>query len=265
MEKIEGAKLIGRTWHYNKRVPKRLVDAYGLPEFKRGSMQTKDPDKARVLARAMLTELDELTAKLDSVAERVKVYWTLTPKEQERLRGDIAQNVAALPNDQRQLIQKAGGVSKALSDMEAHDVAAAFMTGAVGADYRVKDDVGEEYDPDEREIEEAQDEAFLALQEKKGKALRGALTAADVIEPMANTASGVRALLGKFCEAKGYVNTNKIKNKTRMLYEYAVRRFVEYHGDVPFADLTRKHLSDFAADFIKLPVSSRKDIRVRMH
>jgi len=28
VEKIEGAKLIGRTWHYYKRVPKRLVDAY---------------------------------------------------------------------------------------------------------------------------------------------------------------------------------------------------------------------------------------------
>ena len=49
MEKIEGAKLIGRTWHYYKRVPKRLVDAYGLPEFKRGSMQTKDPDEAKTL------------------------------------------------------------------------------------------------------------------------------------------------------------------------------------------------------------------------
>lgn len=145
--------------------------------------------------------------------------------------------------------------------MEAHDVAAAFMTGAIGADYRVKDGVGEEYDPDEREIEEVQDEAFLALQEKKGKALRDALSAADVIEPTANAASGVRALLGKFCEAKGHVNINKIKNKTRMQYEYAVRRFVEYHGDVPLADLTRKHLSDFAADFMKLPVSSRKDIR----
>ncbi|SEN61659.1 hypothetical protein SAMN04488077_1225 [Roseovarius tolerans] len=260
MEKIDGAKRIGETWHYYKRVPKRLVEAYDLPEFKRGTMGTKDPDKARVLARAMLAELDDLEAKLDSVSERVKVFGDLSAKEQGQLERDIDQNIAALPPDQRQLLQKAGGAMQAIRDMEAHDASAAFMTGAVGADYRLKDDLGEEYDPDEREIDEAADESFLALQQKKGEAYRGALSAADVIEPDAS-ATGLRALLDKFCDAKGYVNTDKIKNKTRGQYEYAVRRFVEYHGDVPLADLTRKHLSDFAADFLKLPVSSRKDIR----
>ena len=261
MEKIEGAKLIGRIWHYYKRVPKRLVDAYGLPEFKRGSMQTKDPDKARVLARAMLGELDELAEKLDSVPERVKVFGDLSAKEQDQLERDIAQNVGALPHDQRQLLQKAGSVMKARSDMEAHEVSAAFMTGAIGAEYRVKDDIGEEYDPDEREVEEAADESFLALQQRKGKALRSALNAADVIEPTADADSSLRVVLGEFCDAKGYVHTDKIKNKTRGQYEYAVRRFVEYHGDLSLADLSRKHLSDFAADFLKLPVSPRKDIR----
>lgn len=261
MEKIEGAKLIGSTWHYYKRVPKRLVEAYGLPEFKRGSMQTKDPDRARVLARAMLAELDELEAKLDSVSERVKVFGDLTPKEQERLDADMAENVSALPPDQRQLIQTAGGARHALADMREHEIAAAFVSGAEGAEYVQKDVLGEEYDPEEREQEEDADRAFRVRHENKGKALRDALSAAEVIEPAANAASGLRVLLEAFCEAKGYVNTAKAKNKTRGQYEYAVRRFIEYHGDIPLPDLTRRHLSDFGADFVKLPVSSRKDIR----
>ncbi|TNJ41960.1 DUF6538 domain-containing protein [Phaeobacter sp. B1627] len=261
MEKIEGARLIGKTWHYYKRVPKRLVEAYGLPEFKRGSMHTKDPDKAKQLARAMLTELDDLAAKLDSVSERAKVFGDLSPKEQVRLESDLARNVRALPADQKQLIQKAGGVWEAGVAMREHETRAAFQRAGLGADYALKDDMGEEYDPDDREFEEAQEAARIGLHEKKGKALRGTLTAVEVIEPTADAVTGLRGLLDKFCEAKGYVHTLKIKNKTRGQYEYAVRRFIEYHGDVPLADLTKKHLTSFARDFVKLPVSSRKDIR----
>lgn len=269
MEKIEGAKLIGSTWHYYKRVPKRLVEAFDLASmfyhykngFIRGSMKTQDPNEAKRRSRDMLNRLDKLEAKLDSVAGRVEGYWGLTPSEQERLRADIAKNVSALPPDQRQLIQKTGGVSMAMDAMDDHEVSAAFMSVGLGADYRVKDDIGEPYDPDEREIEEAADASFLALQEKKGKALRDALSAAKVIEPTADAVASLRGLLDKFCEAKGYLHTATIKNKTRGQYEYAVRRFVEYHGDLAVADLTRKHLSDFAADFLKLPVSSRKDVR----
>lgn len=269
MENIEGAKLIGSTWHCYKRVPKRLVEALDLGSmfknykngFIRGSMKTKDPDKARILARDMLNRLDKLEAKLDSVAGRVENFWGLSPKEQVRLRADIAKNVSALPPDQRQLIQKTGGVSMALDAMDDHEVSAAFMSVGLGAGYRVKDDIGEPYDPDEREIEEAADASFLALQEKKGKVLRDALSAAEVIEPAADAVSGLRGLLEDYCEDRGYQHTAESKDQTRQQYEYAVRRFVEYHGDLPLPDLRKKHLADFARDFLKLPVSSRKDVR----
>jgi len=57
VEKIEVAKLIGSTWHYYKRVPKRLVEAFDLASmfqhykngFIRGSMKTQDPNEARGL------------------------------------------------------------------------------------------------------------------------------------------------------------------------------------------------------------------------
>ncbi|MDD9706952.1 hypothetical protein PVW53_06620 [Seohaeicola sp. SP36] len=261
MEKIDGAKLIGSTWHYYKRVPKRLVEAYGLPEFKRGTMKTQDLTEAKRLARAMLNELDELEAKLDAVSSRVKVFGDLTPKEQERLEGDVAHAIAALPADQKLLIQKAGSVWAAGREMNLHERSAAFQKAGLGAGYALKDEMGEEYDPDDRELDETQDAARISFHEKKGRALRDALTAADVIEPTANTDTSLRGLLERFCQDKGYVDKNKIKNKTRGQYAYAVRRFIEYHGDVPLADLTKKHLTSFARDFVKLPKSSRKDVR----
>lgn len=261
MEKIEGARLIGKTWHYNKRVPKRLVEAYGLPEFKRGTMKTQDPSEAKRLARAMLNELDELEAKLDAVSSRVKIFGDLTPKEQERLESDMAQAVAALPADQKQLIRKAGGVWAAGHEMNLHERSAAFQKAGLGAGYALKDGMGEEYDPDDRELDEAQDEARIGLHKKKGRALRDALTAVEVLEPTADAVTSLRDLFERFCHDKDYVDKGRIKNKTRGQYAYAVRRFVEYHGNVALADLTKKHLTNFARDFIKLPVSSRKDIR----
>ncbi len=162
------------------------MEAYGLDEFKRGSMKTQDPNEAKRLARAMLTELDDLEAKLASVSGRAKIFGDLNPKEQARLENDLARSVKALPADQKQLIQKAGGVWEAGASMREHETRAAFQKAGLSADYALKDDVVEEYDPDEREIEEAQDAGRIALHEKKGKALRDALTAAHVVEPTAD-------------------------------------------------------------------------------
>lgn len=71
----------------------------------------------------------------------------------------------------------------------------------------------------------------------------------------------LRDVMGRYCDARGYVHTTTRKNKTRGQYEYAVRRFMEFAGAVSLADLGRRHLSDFAAEFLRLPVSSRPDIR----
>ncbi|MEP2716862.1 DUF6538 domain-containing protein [Pseudophaeobacter sp.] len=186
MEKsIEGARCIGATWYYWKRTPDRLVKAFGLPEFRRESMKTKDPDEAARLARAYLTELDELVRKLDSVSARVRVYGDLSDRERTRLDAEIAGRVTALPADQKQKIRKAGGVWGAGREMVAQEASAAFMEAGLGADYALKDAMGEEYDPDERELEEVQEGARVALHQKKGKALGDALTAAKIIEPTA--------------------------------------------------------------------------------
>ena len=178
--KIEGEKLIGSTWHYYKRVPKRLVNAYGLPEFRRGTMGTKDPKKAAEKARAMLSELYALEEKLDSLPERVKLYVDLMPLEQDRLKRDIAAKVAGLPNDQRALLQKEGGALEALKAIDEVAIDTAFLVGTTRAEYELKDEFGEDYDPDEREDQEDLERIKLRRLERRAKELDDALWCAPI-------------------------------------------------------------------------------------
>ncbi|RBW58437.1 hypothetical protein DS909_05585 [Phaeobacter gallaeciensis] len=265
-KKVKGARRIGQTWHYNIRVSKRLLEAYDLchtfPSYKggfiRGTMRTKCPDEAERNVRAVLAELDRMVAKLNSISSRIKSFGELGEVERDRLGDELDARIAKLPHDQKQLLKGEGGVWKAGQKLKRFKTEAAFLEAGAGSEYEIKDAFGEEYDPEDRDDDEAQEHFDIKRALKKADKYEKALTAAGVIEPTANAVMGLRALMEKFCTAKGYVHSVKAKNKTRGQYEYAVRRFVEYHGDLPISELTRKHLSDFSMDFLKLPVSSRK-------
>jgi hypothetical protein len=167
------------------------VQAFGLPEFRRASMKTKDPDEAARLARAYLTELDELARKLDSASERVRVFGDLSDREPTHLDAEIAGNVDALPADQKQKTIRAGSVRGAGREMLAHEASAAFIEVGQDAGYALRDSMGEGYYPDEQERQNVQVGARIALHQKKGKVLREALA----IEPTANAVIGLRNLL----------------------------------------------------------------------
>lgn len=270
MEKrVKGARRIGQTWHFNIRVSKRLLEAYDLCHtfpsynggFIRGTMRTKCPDQAERNVRAILAKLDRMAAKLDSISSRIKLFGELSEVEQDRLGADLDASIAKLPHDQKQLLKGEGGVWKAGRKLQRFRIEAAFLEAGAGSEYEIKDAFGEEYDPEDRDDDESQERFDIERAQKKAGKYEKALTAAGVTEPTANATMGLRALLEKFCDAKGYTHTAKVKNKTRGQYEYAVRRFIEYHGDLPLIDLTKTHLSRFAADFLKLPVSSRGGIR----
>lgn len=224
-------------------------------------MRTKCSDQAERNARAVLAKLDELQGKLDSISSRIKSFDELSEAERDRLNDDLDIRLATLPHDQKQLLMGEGGVWGAGHKWRLFKNQAAYLEAGSGSEYELKDMLGEDYDPEDRDDHVARERFDIGLAQKKADKYEKALTAAGVIEPTADAVMGLRTLLQKFCTAKGYVDAAKAKNKTRGQYEYAVRRFVECHGDLPIADLTRKHLSDFAMDFLKLPVSSRKDVR----
>lgn len=255
-------------WHFNIRVSKRLVEAYDLGQifpnynngFIRGTMRTKCSDEAERNIRAVLAKLDELRQKLDSISSRIQSFENLSETERDKLSDDLGVNIAKLPHDQKQLLNGDGGVWNAGHKWRHFKNKAAFLEAGAGSEYELKEMLGEEFDPEDREGNEAQELFDVGLAQKKADKYEKALTAAGIIEPTTGAKMGLRALMEKFCAAKGYLH-GQYRNQTRGQYEYAVRRFIEFHGDLPIAELTRKSLSVFAADFLKLPISSRKDVR----
>ena len=261
--KVKGARLIGSTYHLNLRVPARLRAAYDLPEFERGTLRTSDPKEAARKVRAAQVELDKLAAKLDSLPSRFAHLNELAPAERDRTLAEINANLAALPPPVRAPIEQWGGVVMAHHIMQTAPEAIGW--GSVGGPTLELDireaEGGEDVLPAEREA------AFRAFEFRvqdnlaEAENIRRALTAAGVLEPAPDMGSGIYALAARYCAARGYIDTDTVKDKTRGQFMYAVRRFAEYHGDVEITALTRRHLSDFAADFTKLPISSRADIR----
>lgn len=268
-KKIKGARRIGQMWHYNIRAPKRLLDAYDLRQtfpgyksgFIRGTMRTKCSDEAERNVRAVLADLDRMEAKLDSISSRIEAFDDLSEAERDRLDDDLDVRFAKLHHDQKQLLKGEGGVWKAGQKLKQFRTQAAFLEAGAGSEYELKDMFGEEYDSEDRDDDEAQERFEITRAQKKADKFRKALEALGVLEPTNDAVTGLRALMEKYCAAKGFVDSAKVKDGTRKKYAYSVRRFIEYHGEIPLADLARKHLSDFAADFLRLPKSTRSDIR----
>lgn len=164
-----------------------------------------------------------------------------------------------MPIDQRQRIEKAGGVWEAGRAMKKHEVTSSFIQAGLGADFDFQVETGDEVDQDEREDSMAMDLGLIDLHRRKATPLREALAAAGVVE--GGNTPGLRELMVAFCKAKGYVHISTLRSTNRQQYEHVVRRFIEHAGNVPLAALTRKHLADFGRDYLRLPRSTRKNIR----
>jgi len=201
-KKVKGARRIGQTWHSNIRVSKRLLDAYDLSHtfpiykggFIRGTMRTKCPDEAERKVRAVLVKLDRMAAKLASISSRIKSFGELSKLEQDRLGDDLDANIAKLPHDQKQLLKGEGGVWKAGQKLKRFKTEAAFLEAGAGSEYEIKDAFGEDYDPEDRDDDEAQERFEIERSQNKAGKYEKALTAAGVIEPTANAVMGLRVL-----------------------------------------------------------------------
>ena len=261
--KVRGTRLIGTTYHLNLRVPARLCAAYDLPAWKRGTLRTSDPKEAERKVRAAQVELDQLAMKLDSLPSRFAHLNELAPAERDRTLAEIDANFAALPLPVRAPVEQWGGVVAAWHVMDRTPQALAWMSvGGPTLDLDIRaSEGGDDVLPAEREA------AFRAFEFRvqdnlaEAENIRRALTAAGVLEAAPDDGKGLYALAARYCAARGYTDTPAVKDKTRGQFMYAVRRFAEYHGDVEITALTRRHLSDFATDFTKLPISSRADVR----
>lgn len=213
----------------NLRVPTSLCGEYDK-DVLRHSLSTRDPDVAR---QAVTLQNAEFIEKLKA----------------KNARAELSVLVADLAPDQRAVYDAAGGLEWLVKSYTETKHAMAFATVS-DTDYDT-DDIP--VDPLETEISKSRDIAahkvLADLAQEEGKVLQA------VGQEVEGLVFGLREMAEKF------ISESDTTIQTAEAYRYAARRFVELNGDLGLKQLELKHLHNFAIEVLKLPISTRADIR----
>ena len=259
---IPGTKVRGDAYHLNLRIPLALQAAYGGKTHLRRSLQTGDPKEAERAVRRQKVEFEDKERELDHDAR-------------------LAERVAALPEHHRKAYEDAGGLEGLTEAFRRAKVAEAFMQAEAprafadeeveGGDpqygedgaivglspvVRLPDAAPPDPEPLEFELATSEHRAALGVMRKHAVALGKPLRALGVDVDMEADVTGLQELAEDYCAKK------KSPAQTRGDYLYAVRRFIELHGDVPLAKLEGRHLREYDAALAELPaVTSSAELR----
>lgn len=185
---------------------------------------------------------------------------------------NINARLAELPADQRELYEQAGGLKGLLTAFQRTQTARAFMLagdpeerviGGTGTgEFHRRDGTIDTFefevppaDPLEMEVRVAEHRAASAALEgiarREAKALR---PLRQKVEVPGGDLSRIAEVAESFIRHKGY--TVQLADSMR----YTVRRWIEFHTDLPLSKLTRAHLAEFddAARDLPVAVSFRK-------
>lgn len=233
LQKVEGTKVRGSTYYLNLRIPAGALAAYPGKTHLRDSLKTSDPREAArrvTLAQAELIEAANTARQRDTMAE----------------------TVAALPPEQREAFNAAGGLEGLIA---AHMRDTAWLASAHATPPA---EVPADATPYERWVEA---EAQAEFEREIAATEEGARSRAKTLRALGEQAEvpglfGLRELLAAYVKAKG------TGDQTAEAMGGIVGRFIELHGDLPLADITIAHLRDYAAAIENLPaVTSSKRLR----
>lgn len=233
LQKVEGTKVRGSTYYMNLRIPVDALAAYPGKTHLRGSLKTSDPREAARRVTLMQAELIEAA-------------------DAARQRDTLAETIAALPPEQREAFDAAGGLEGLLG---AHMRDIAWLASAQAtppAEVPADSTPYEKWVEAEAQAEFERDIAWMeASARSRAKTLRALGEQVEV-----PGAFGLRELLATYVKAKG------TGDQTADAMGSIVGRFIELHGDLPLSDLTIAHLRDYAAAIENLPaVTSSKRLR----
>ncbi|WP_167647625.1 DUF6538 domain-containing protein [Mameliella alba] len=113
LPKVDGTKVRGGRYHLNLRIPADAASEYPGKTHLRRSLQTADPGEATRLVTLARAELIEAAGRA-------------------RQRGSIDDVVAALPPEQREIFEEAGGLEGLLRQYTRADKARAFLQAGGG-------------------------------------------------------------------------------------------------------------------------------------
>lgn len=255
---ITGAKVRGGRYYLNLRIPPEAAAQYPGRTHLETSLKTADPQVARqgvILAQARLIEL-------------------VRGAEQREV---LAEAIANLPPDQRELLDEAGSVDRLQQQFDRAEKARTFLVaaGALTESDLLTGTVNEASErvstsPHERaylmpqpskiaekaiaaDIHKAELAAFDRATEAEGKTLR-----AVGRKVKSTTAFGLRELIAALAPLTG------VRSDTVALQNRIATRFIEFHGDLPLTDLTIGHLREFAEAYRGLPANLRSPTQRNM-
>lgn len=246
----EGTRWRGGKLHLKLRIPVELAPLYDGKTHLEGSLKTADPkvaaDAVTLVRGRFIKQAAEVRTAADSAAQLDK----LTPA-------------------QRALYDEAGGLDGLLKAFAATRTAQAFMLAGspsfdAGAEIEDTPDgprkvIGGEEDlpPLQVEIEAAEHRAASAALAGQARLDAKTLRALGQKVEIPGGGDGIAELAEDFAKEKGYT----VQNLESL--RYTVRRWIEFHGDLPLAELTRDHLYQFDQALRDLPVA-REYLKVPM-
>ena len=234
LAKVAGTKIRGGVYFLNIAIPPPIRHHYAGRDRLTGTLKTADPRVARdgvTVARAEMIRQMEETGRAT----------------------DINARLAELPADQRELYERAGGLEGLLEAFHRTQKAQAFMLAGDPTDGPETD--LPDLDPMEGEFLAAEHQAASAalstFARREAKTLRAL---GQKVEVPGGDLSGIAEVAESFIRNKGY--TVQLADSM----QYTVRRWIEFHTDLPLAKLTRAHLAEFddAARDLPVAVSFRK-------
>jgi integrase len=229
LAKVSGTKIRGGVYHLNIAIPPEIRHLHLGRALLTGTLKTADPKvaaKGVTLARAQLIQQVEETARS----------------------ADLNARLAELTPDQRALYDRAGGLEGLLEVFQRTRKALAFFAASDPSTMADTDEIPP--DPLELEMAAAEHRAASAALEvsarREAKTLRALGQKVDI---PGGDLTGLAELADSFIRAKSYT----IQNADSL--RYTVRRWTEFHGDQPLANLTRAHLAEFDDAARDLPVA----------
>lgn len=253
----------GDTYYFSRRVPSKLVSIIEKTQW-RETLKTSDPSTARKLAVQHLADSEQAIA--------------VATLEYRRQRSTVAR----LTKDEREVLEAAGGLkalrrqtvgsgpnASAISDMGLRGEvrlaeAVSGMTASLAREARVAlaadgldlDDIQEQLSQDEARASAVRTkmERNLAILRKDTEEAADAELASDT-SGQQGTAATLQTILDRWARESGAPEQHVEQ------YGYAVRRFHELHGQVALADVTRANLREYKDAIVRLPRSTRADLR----
>ncbi|WP_375552972.1 site-specific integrase [Roseovarius mucosus] len=245
LDKVFGTQQRGQTYHFNLPIPPVIRDLYDNKAAYRGTMKTSDPKEAEKKVRRQRTIFDEQV-------------------ERRKRDADMKRLAELLTEDQRAALAAIGGAGQITAHVEGLRRAAAFLTAGIGAtDAAPDEELGAAAELEQR----AQEAAGRAYRDSYVAEIRGAKRIAgslnvelpDEIPGVDEGVIGLRDVADKFLNSKDYTAHNREK------VLYTLRRWSEFHGDLPIEQIERAHIHQFDEALKQLPPAMGDHRKLSIH